>query len=85
MSIRGEQKVRIVLMCQRNPRGVRESQVIYLEERHHKLGKVFTCDTLEELVAEGYLSKTIEGPRRFKSVANKERRQIVRYKYVGEA
>jgi hypothetical protein len=85
MSIRGEQKVRIVVMCQRKPRGVRKTQIIYLEQRHHELGSAFTHETLEELVRDGYLTKSIEGPRKYKTVTTKEKNQIVRYRYAGKA
>lgn len=81
--LRSTQADRIIIQCFRaGEKGVRETQIVYLEGRHHGFGEVFIKDTLEQLVEAGKIRRTVEGPRRFKTESTKERYRIVRYHYV---
>lgn len=86
MSIRSAQIHRVRLsLFKAGEKGLRETQIIYLEQRHHELGEEFTRETLLALVMTGTIERLTEGPKRFKTISDKEKKQVVRYRYVGKA
>lgn len=80
MSIRSEQQKRLMykISMTRN-KGKNERALIYEEFRYHQFGAEFTKVSLQELVVEGKLRYEVRGPKRFKTISDKEIKQTVRY------
>lgn len=80
---RAEQKKRLTVKVFRSgDKGKNERTICYEEQRYFDLGAEFTQETLAELVDEGVLRVEKTGPKRFRSVPNRERYQMTRYWYV---
>lgn len=78
--LKAEQIVRIVKMVHLSgTKGKNEKAICYSEERFHQVGAQYTKNTLQELVAAGVLVRDLHGTRRFKTISEKEKKQIIRY------
>lgn len=82
MSLKTDQIERILQMVERKgAQGVRETQILYLEARHHGFGTPFTRMTLNEMVGTGLIYRRDIGPKRFKTVSDREKNRVVKYYY----
>lgn len=83
MSIRGDQLTRLLMSIHRGgEKGKTETALIYFEERFHELGADFTLGTLKDLISTGMVKRTTDRTRGYKTISEKEKKEVVRYTYV---
>lgn len=83
MSIRGDQLTRLLLSIHRGgKKGKTEPALLYFELRFHQLGEEFTLGTLEDLVTMGMVKRSTDRTRGYKTISEKEKKEVTRYTYV---